>query len=107
VWTPIDDGGDLARFFRCAHEFHNDGGSQVGARWMGKVEKGAEGLQFNSSGLGTRWEEVAHDPGHGGDIRATVARKGKDTVRGSDYGGWVPAHNEPTQAQRGLGVRRG
>jgi hypothetical protein len=28
VWTPIDDGGDLARFFRCAHEFHGDGGSQ-------------------------------------------------------------------------------
>jgi hypothetical protein len=74
---------------------------------MGKVEKGAEGLQFNYRGLGTRWEEVAHDPDHGGDIRATVARKGEDMARGSDYGGWVPAHCEPTLAQRGHDVRHG
>jgi hypothetical protein len=55
-----------------------------------------------------REREVAHDPGHGGDICAIRCEKGgKTQAHRSNYGGWVPSHSEPTQTQRGRGVRRG
>jgi hypothetical protein len=72
-----------------------------GARWMEEVEKGAEGFQFNSRGPDTGWEEVAHDPGHGGEFRATVARKGEDAVCGSDNDGWGYERSETAGSRRG------